>query len=358
MPRIRRPLLTQRSGAVTATDTGGLRCGVVMRMATPADAPAIASNIVEGFESYREWAPRSWKTPVLGPADVERLQARLGDDDVWCQVALDGDEIVGHVALSLSTSEDPDPPPPGVVNLWQMFVRRAWHGRGVATELMRAAIEQAADGGFSALRLWTACGAARARRFYEREGWQPTGATHKNSPSGLTTVEYSRNTCQSSDGAPSPHQDRAADNDVLIHDPASIVERYFNVVADLAAPADALLAVLHPELRITEHPNAINPRGSIRDRDAALAAFLAGKRLLTAQTIELHEILVSGSRVAVRATWRGTIGRAIEGVPDGTELVAHIAGTLTVDDGRIREHETFDCYEPWRGEPVEPAAGP
>ena len=27
-------------------------------------------------------------------------------------------------------------------------------------------------------------------------------------------------------------------------------------------------------------------------------------------------------------------------------LVAHIAALLTVADGRIREHETYDCYEP------------
>lgn len=148
-----------------------------------------------------------------------------------------------------------------------------------------------------------------------------------------------------------PH-DRAngqdTENGVPVCDPASIVERYFNVAGDLAAPADALLAVLHPEVRIIEHPNAINPRGSIRDRNAAVTAFLAGKRLLAAQAIEVHEILVSGSRVAVRATWRGTIGKELPGLPRGTELVAHIAGMLTVEHGRICEHQTFDCYEPWQ----------
>lgn len=30
----------------------------------------------------------------------------------------------------------------------------------------------------------------------------------------------------------------------------------------------------------------------------------------------------------------------------GTMLSAHIAAFLTVVDGQIREHETFDCYEP------------
>ena len=129
-------------------------------------------------------------------------------------------------------------------------------------------------------------------------------------------------------------------------DPAAIAKRYFEVVGDLSSPPEALLAVLHPEVRITEHPNAISPRGAIRDRDAALAAFVAGKQLLTAQTIDLHEILVSGNRVAVRATWRGVIGQDTARLRKGTELVAHISSMLTVDEGRIRDHETFDCYEP------------
>ena len=132
-------------------------------------------------------------------------------------------------------------------------------------------------------------------------------------------------------------------------DPASVVRHYFEVVADLSSSADALLAVLDPDVRVTEHPNAVTPRGAVRDRDGVVAGFLAGKRLLAAQTIVLHELLVAGDRVAVRATWRGTIGEGSVSLPAGTELVAHLAAMLTVRDGRIREHETFDCYEPLPG---------
>ena len=134
-----------------------------------------------------------------------------------------------------------------------------------------------------------------------------------------------------------------------MNDPASVARRYFHTAANLGSPADALEALLHRDVRIVEHPNAMSPRGAVRDREAAVAGFMAGKRLLAAQTIELHEVLVSGDRVAVRATWRGTIGEGTERLPAGTELVAHIAGILTVADGRVREHETFDCYEPFPG---------
>jgi ketosteroid isomerase-like protein len=129
-------------------------------------------------------------------------------------------------------------------------------------------------------------------------------------------------------------------------DPAAVVRRYFEIVGDLDSSAEALRDMLDPAVRITERPNAINPCGTVRDRDAAVAAFLAGKRLLAAQTIDAHELLVSGDRVAARATWRGTVAEGAGSLAAGTELVAHIAAWLTVADGRIRAHETFDCYEP------------
>jgi ketosteroid isomerase-like protein len=84
----------------------------------------------------------------------------------------------------------------------------------------------------------------------------------------------------------------------------------------------------------------------VRDRDEALAGFLAGKQLLSAQSFEVHELLTSGDRVAARATWRGTVGIDTPAFGSGTELVAHVAAMLTVRDGLIIEHETYDCYEP------------
>ncbi|MGZ4180081.1 MAG: hypothetical protein ACXVUL_05275 [Solirubrobacteraceae bacterium] len=86
-----------------------------------------------------------------------------------------------------------------------------------------------------------------------------------------------------------------------VTDPASVVRRYYEVVADLGSSAEELLALLHPDVRIVEHPNPISPRGAVRDRDATVEGFLAGKRLLSGQTC----------------------------------------------DGLTRDHETFDCYEPF-----------
>jgi hypothetical protein len=74
------------------------------------------------------------------------------------------------------------------------------------------------------------------------------------------------------------------------------VEHHLEVVGDLGSAVEALIAVLHPAVRMVEHPDAMNPRGAVRNRDAAVARFTAGKRLLAAQTIELYKILVSDNR--------------------------------------------------------------
>jgi ketosteroid isomerase-like protein len=102
----------------------------------------------------------------------------------------------------------------------------------------------------------------------------------------------------------------------------------------------ALEAVMHPQARVSEMPNAINRNGTERGLAGARDAFARGRGLLAAQSFEIHEVIESGDRIAARATWRGTLAAS------GQELVAHIATFTQVRDGRIFRHATYDCYEP------------
>ncbi|MDZ8160488.1 nuclear transport factor 2 family protein [Microbacterium aquimaris] len=122
-------------------------------------------------------------------------------------------------------------------------------------------------------------------------------------------------------------------------EPSAVIARYFDVVGDLASTEADLRAILHPDAVFRELPNPISPHGHERTVDETVEGFLAGKARLTAQRIDIHEIVGGGERFAVRSTWRGTIG--------DTEIVAHMAGFLTVRDGLIVEHDTYDCYEPF-----------
>jgi ketosteroid isomerase-like protein len=132
-----------------------------------------------------------------------------------------------------------------------------------------------------------------------------------------------------------------------VSDVESIVRRYYGVVADLSSGADDLQPLLSPDLRVTEHPNPISPNGGVRDREATVQGFLAGKNLLREQSFDVHEIVVDGDRAAARLTWRGVVGIDAGPLVAGQELVAQIASFLTVRDGQVVEQETFDCYQPF-----------
>lgn len=161
-----------------------------IRRARPPDAATLATTLAEAFDSYRVWAPTGWSPPDHTAEATDALALALSRADVWCLVARCDGNPAGHVALAPRTAVQPEDAPTGTVNLWQMFVRQAWHGRGIASLLMLSAIAEARRRGYTRIRLWTPRDAARARRFYEREGFTLTGNEREESPLGIAIVEY------------------------------------------------------------------------------------------------------------------------------------------------------------------------
>jgi predicted N-acetyltransferase YhbS len=162
-----------------------------LRPAAPRDAERIATVLTEGFESYRSFAPPEWEPPDP-QAELKHLRAFLGNDEVWCLVAEDGGEMAGHVAI-MPVRIHPHPShDDAMAQLWQLFVREPWWGSGLATELHAEAAREAGERGFTSMRLFTPAAQARARRFYEREGWTPAGAPFDLFDFGMPVVEYRR----------------------------------------------------------------------------------------------------------------------------------------------------------------------
>jgi GNAT superfamily N-acetyltransferase len=69
-------------------------------------------------------------------------------------------------------------------------VPEAW-GTGAATALMETALGAIRADGAAEATLWVVEANPRARRFYEREGWEPTGET-RESELGPAELEYRR----------------------------------------------------------------------------------------------------------------------------------------------------------------------
>ncbi|HEX6458175.1 MAG TPA: GNAT family N-acetyltransferase [Thermoleophilaceae bacterium] len=148
----------------------------------------------EATATYPEWAPAGW-TPELSLADSERklIPERLALPGCWSRVAEGDGQMVGYVILRPAVEhETPDRLIPGLVHLYHLFVRPAWWGRGVATELLSSGLADAVQRGYHSARLWTPRRNVRARAFYRREGWHETGAETYAPQLDLELVEYRR----------------------------------------------------------------------------------------------------------------------------------------------------------------------
>src|SRR5919108_4138794 len=165
---------------------------VEFRPATFDDVPVLAETVHQGFETYRAFAPRGWEPPDLA-FGRSRIAELLRLPDAWCRLAEDDGAPAGHVALLAARDRtDARAPIPGLAHLWMLFVREPWWGTGLAGRLHALVVAEAAARGYREMRLQTPARQARARAFYEREGWSTDGVEAFEPMLGLDLVEYRR----------------------------------------------------------------------------------------------------------------------------------------------------------------------
>jgi GNAT superfamily N-acetyltransferase len=157
---------------------------LTFRPATTADAPVMAETVGIGFDGYRSFAPAGWQPPSFA-IDVTTIRERLVGADTWALLAFDGAEPAGQVALLPDLA-------PATAYLWQLFVRPAHWGTGLAGRLHDAFLAEAQARGYEHGRLRTPAGQARARRFYEREGWETDGVATFEEGLELELLVYTR----------------------------------------------------------------------------------------------------------------------------------------------------------------------
>jgi GNAT superfamily N-acetyltransferase len=152
---------------------------LIVRRAREADA--------EGIVRAHEVAWDATLAPIVGSklgelapleARIEQARETLADPPetgrAW--VAERDGEIVGMATASGT-------------ELRHLYVAPAAWGTGIARALMQAALDWIAARDADEAFLWVAEANARARRFYEREGWTAAGET-RASPLGPPEVRY------------------------------------------------------------------------------------------------------------------------------------------------------------------------
>ncbi len=155
------------------------------------DLGMMADNLEQGFGSYRSWASAEWEPPTRIEMLLGMMQ-RFTRDGSWSVVAFaDGGRPAGHGAARAELGED-DASRTDVARLTHLFVRRDFWGTGVADLLHDELLAGMVERGFVSACLWTPAGQARARAFYERNGWKASGRLDPENDLQLELMEYVR----------------------------------------------------------------------------------------------------------------------------------------------------------------------
>ena len=134
----------------------------ILRPARGTDVDRIAEIWHEGWhDGHAGHVPDGLTAARTLPAFTERVRHRVTDTDETIVAEVDG-EVAGFLMVELDEVE-------------QLFVARGHRGSGLATTLLREGERQVAGKGYAVAWLAVVTGNARARRFYEREGWADAG---------------------------------------------------------------------------------------------------------------------------------------------------------------------------------------
>lgn len=156
-----------------------LQQSFAIRKATLADCAAILECLWLAFAPYREnYTPEAFTDTVLTPDSFHR---RLSEMSVLVATSASG-EVVATVAYKILEC--------GEGHLRGMAVNPEWHGTGLSTSLLESAENELSNAGCKTITLDTTEPLSRAIRFYEKNGFRPTGKI--GCFFGMPLIEFSK----------------------------------------------------------------------------------------------------------------------------------------------------------------------
>lgn len=125
-----------------------------------------------------------------------------------------------------------------------------------------------------------------------------------------------------------------------------LVRQYLSAL-ERGDTGEALRGFFTPDAEQTEWPNRLNPRGQVSDVSGLLARSVQGAKVLRSQNYNILTAISFEDRVAVEATWTGTLAIPLGTLAPGETMTAHFAMFFELRDGRIFRQRNYDCFEPW-----------
>ena len=147
---------------------------VAYRDAEPGDAAALRALFADSFvETFGHLYRPADLEEFLDTNSMAKWTANLSDAEVAIRVAETEGELAGFVELAPKKLPYETSRP--AIELRRLYLRSSAHGRGIADQLMTWALRQATERGAEEVILSVYVDNHRARRFYERYGFEVVG---------------------------------------------------------------------------------------------------------------------------------------------------------------------------------------
>jgi len=147
---------------------------MVSRDANPQDAPALVALFQQVFhETFGHLYRTADIEAFLAKHGEAQWSEQLADPEISIRLVEDGGACAGYSKVGpLRLPAQPSGP---AIELRQLYVAKAWHGTSVGRDLMDWTIAEARRRGAAELYLSVFTENPRARRFYERYGFEEVG---------------------------------------------------------------------------------------------------------------------------------------------------------------------------------------
>lgn len=144
------------------------------RDADPSDAALVAELFEQSFvQTFGHLYRNEDLTAFLAGVSPEAFAAEIASSDFAIRIAEEDGQAIGFAKLGPPSL--PVDTPPASAELRQIYVLEPWQGRGIAKELYEWVERQARARGSAHLQLTVYVDNHRARRFYDRYGFEEVG---------------------------------------------------------------------------------------------------------------------------------------------------------------------------------------
>jgi len=147
---------------------------VAYRDGRPGDGAALSALFCKSFAAtFGHLYAAEDLAAFLCDKEAEAFEAELARDDFAFRLAEEDGVLAGYAKLG--PNDLPGEAPPATLELYQLYVLEDWKGSGVGAALMDWTMAEARRRGATHLTLSVYVDNHRARRFYEKRGFEEVG---------------------------------------------------------------------------------------------------------------------------------------------------------------------------------------